>query len=358
MSQFWSPTVHSLEPYVPGEQPLVENLIKLNTNEHPLPPSPRVLKAVQEVAADKLRLYPDPNATALKQALGKRYGVSQDQVFVGNGSDEVLAHVFFALLKQSRPLLFPDLTYGFYPVYCRLYGISYREVPLDEYFRIRAQDYIAESADQKGGAIIFPNPNAPTGHALPLTDIERVLIANPDIPVVIDEAYVDFGAQSAVGLLDKYPNLLVVHTMSKSRSLAGLRVGYALGAPALIDGLERVKNSFNSYPLDVVAQAGALAAVEDDAYFEAACQTVVQTREALTKDLQSLGFEVLPSSANFVFARHPQHRGKDLAVWLRERAILVRHFEKPRIADFLRITVGTPAQCESLIKALMDCVRP
>ena len=358
MSQFWSPTVHALEPYVPGEQPLVENLIKLNTNEHAFAPSPRVLKAIQDVGADKLRLYPDPNATALKQALGKRYGVSEEQVFVGNGSDEVLAHVFFGLLNQARPLLFPDLTYGFYPVYCRLYGIEYREVPLDEYFRVRAQDYITSTGDQKAGAIIFPNPNAPTGHALPLEDIERVLVANPDIPVVIDEAYVDFGAQSAVGLLGKFPNLLVIHTMSKSRSLAGLRVGYALGSRELIEGLERVKNSFNSYPVDVVAQAGALAAVEDDAYFEASCQAVIQARESLTKDLQALGFEVLPSSANFVLARHPQHRGKDLAAWLRERAILVRHFEKPRIADFLRITVGTPAQCESLTKALMDCVRP
>lgn len=357
MSEFWSPVVRSLKPYVPGEQPLVDNLIKLNTNEHPYGPSPRALAAIREATNDNLRLYPDPSATALRQALAKRYGLSMEQVFVGNGSDEVLAHTFFALLNQNRPLLFPDLTYGFYPVYCQLYGIKHRLVPLDEAFQIRIGDYMAQ-AEQQAGAIIFPNPNAPTGHALPLSDIEAVVRANPSIPVVIDEAYVDFGAQSAVTLLNQYPNLLVVHSMSKSRSLAGLRVGYALGSPDLVRGLESVKDSFNSYPLDKLAQAGALAAVEDTAYYEAACQKVVATRDKLTSDLEKLGFDVLPSSANFVFARHPQHTGKALADWLREHAILVRHFKHPRIEAFLRITVGTPQQCESLIKVLTDCVRP
>ena len=357
MSRFWSDPVRSLKPYVPGEQPRLSNLIKLNTNEHPLGPSPRVLQAIASVLNDQLRLYPDPESTSLRQALAKRYGLKPEQVFVGNGSDEVLAHTFFALLKQARPLLFPDLTYGFYPVYCKLYSIDYRQVPLNDRFEIDVSDYCGEG-DQKAGAIIFPNPNAPTGCALPLSAIEQVLLANPDIPVVIDEAYVDFGAQSAVALIDRYPNLLVVHTMSKSRSLAGLRVGYAMGSRELIEGLERVKNSFNSYPLDQVAQAAALAAVEDTAYFEAATQAVINTRTSLEADLKALGFEVLPSMANFVFARHPDHRGKALADWLRERAILVRHFEHPRVSDFLRITVGTPAQCDSLIQALQACVRP
>ena len=356
MSQFWSPVVRSLQPYVPGEQPLVENLIKLNTNEHPYGPSPRALAAIEAATNDSLRLYPDPTARALKQALAKRYGLNVDQVFVGNGSDEVLAHTFFALLNQERPLLFPDLTYGFYPVYCQLFGIKHRLVPLDEAFQIRVDDYMGQG-DQQAGAIIFPNPNAPTGRALPLSDIEAVVRANPTIAVVIDEAYVDFGAQSAVALLGHYPNLLVVHSMSKSRSLAGLRVGYALGAPDLVAGLERVKDSFNSYPLDRLAQAGALAAVEDTAYYETASQKVVATRDKLTASLQGLGFEVLPSSANFVFVRHPEHQGKKLADRLRERAILVRHFKHPRIEDFLRITVGTPEQCDSLIKALARCLR-
>jgi len=357
MSQFWSPVVRSLKPYVPGEQPLVDNLIKLNTNEHPYGPSPRALAAIREATNDSLRLYPDPNATALKQAIARRYGLGVEQVFVGNGSDEVLAHTFLGLLKQSRPLFFPDLTYGFYPVYCQLYGIEFRLVPLDQSFRIRVGDYLGQG-EQQAGAIIFPNPNAPTGHALSLADVEAVVSGNPNIPVVVDEAYVDFGAQSAVALLDRYPNLLVVHSLSKSRSLAGLRVGYALGAADLVLGLESVKNSFNSYPLDRLAQAGATAAIEDAAYYEAACQSVVTTRDKLTADLQALGFEVLPSSANFVFARHPQHRGKNLTAWLRERAILVRNFQQPRVEDFLRITVGTPQQCDSLIKALRDCVHP
>ncbi|AWB33500.1 histidinol-phosphate transaminase [Orrella marina] len=358
MSRFWSRSVSSLDPYVPGEQPLVHNLIKLNTNEHPLGPSPRVLEAIAQASTASLRLYPDPNATALTQAIARRYGLAAANVFLGNGSDEVLAHVFYGLLKQDRPLFLPDLTYGFYPTYCRLYGIDYHFVPLDEQFQIRAEDYFPGQAEVQAGAIIIANPNAPTGHALNLGQIKDILSGNPDIPVVVDEAYVDFGAQSAVSLISDHPNLLVVHTFSKSRSLAGLRVGYAMGSAELIDGLERVKNSFNSYPLDSLAQAGALAAIEDDAYFEAACRQVIETRESLRQSLRELGFEVLPSSTNFLLARHPDHKGEDLAAWLRERAILVRHFNKPRIRDFLRITVGTPEQCRCLIEALIACVKP
>lgn len=351
MSRFWSQSVQALEPYVPGEQPLIKNLIKLNTNEHPLAPSPKVIEAIQKGLGGSLRLYPDPESTQLTQAIANYYDVSPKSVFVGNGSDEVLAHVFYALLKQSKPLYYPEITYGFYPTYCRYFDIEAQRIPLDDQLRIRPEDYFP-TAECEAGAILIANPNAPTGHALSLAEIESILKANAQIPVVIDEAYVDFGAQSAVQLLDKYPNLMVVHTLSKSRSLAGLRVGFAMGATELIEGLERAKNSFNSYPLDRLAQLGATAAIEDAAYFEAACQTVIETRENLVKSLTELGFVVLPSKANFVFARHPNHDGGDLAAWLREQGILVRHFDTPKIRQYLRITVGTPEQCRSLTELL------
>ncbi len=357
MSQLWSPSVRTLSPYVPGEQPQIDNLIKLNTNEHPLGPSPRVIEAIKAAVSDRLRLYPDPQASRLKAAIAKHYGLTHDQVFVGNGSDDVLNLAFFTFFRQDKPLLFADLTYGFYPVYAQLHGITTHVVPVDEEFRIRAEDYLGQGHPLAGG-IIIANPNAPTGIALALDEVERIVAGNPNAVVLIDEAYVDFGGQSSVSLIDRYPNLLVSHTLSKSRSLAGLRVGYAMGSAELIEGLEIVKNSTNSYPLDQLAQVGATAAIEDDAYFEAACQTVIETREWLTAQLQSLGFEVLPSSANFVFARHPGHEGAALAGWLRERAILVRHFKHPRTHQFLRITVGTSAQCESLIEALKACVKP
>lgn len=350
MSRFWNSLVSKLEPYVPGEQPRVQNLIKLNTNEHPYGPSPKVLAAITAQTNDNLRLYPDPTALALREAIASRFGLTAAQVFVGNGSDEVLGHAFHALLKHDAPILFPDITYSFYPVYCGLYEIAYKAVPLDDDFKIRVQDYLPQG-QAKAGGIIFPNPNAPTGIAQPLDQIECVVADNPDIVVVVDEAYVDFGAQSAAGLIAKYPNLLVVHTMSKAYSLAGLRVGFALGHPDLIQGLDRVKNSFNSYPLDRLALAGAQAAVQDQAYFEQARDAVVRSRDALTRDLQGLGFEVLPSAANFIFARHPAHGGEDLARALRERNILVRHFKSPRISNHLRITIGTDAQCKQLVAA-------
>jgi histidinol-phosphate aminotransferase len=356
MSQYWSATVHSLTPYVPGEQPKIDNLVKLNTNEHPLGPSPRALEAIKNATNDSLRLYPDPNADALKAALAAHHHVTPKQVFVGNGSDEVLAHAFMALLKHPGGLWFPDITYSFYPVYCGLYGIDYRTIPLAKDFTIRVEDYLPQTG-QAAGAIIFPNPNAPTGCPLSLANVERIVAGNPQAVVLVDEAYVDFGAESAVSLVDRYPNLLVCHTFSKSRSLAGLRVGYAIGSAALIEGLERVKNSFNSYPLDRLALAGAVASVEDDAYFRESCATVIATREQMVADLEGLGFEVLPSAANFVFARHPAHNGAKLAGDLRERAIIVRHFKLPRIDEFLRITVGTPEQCNALVKALKEFVQ-
>ncbi|MFH1604482.1 MAG: histidinol-phosphate transaminase [Pseudomonadota bacterium] len=348
MSRYWSKVVEGLTPYVPGEQPKLPNLVKLNTNENPYGPSPRVLQALRAEVGATLRLYPDPNCDNLKKSIAAFHKLKPGQVFVSNGSDEVLAHAFLALLKHDEPVLFPDITYSFYPVYCGLYGIEYQQVPLSESFEIRVDDYLMQN-----GGIIFPNPNAPTGRPLALSAIERLLRANSESVVVIDEAYVDFGAESAVRLIDRYPQLLVVHTLSKSRSLAGLRVGYALGHADLIEALLRVKDSFNSYPVDRFALAGAAAAMEDRAYFEERCAKVVATRVRLVSDLESLGFDVLPSAANFVFARHSKHDGAALAARLRERSIIVRHFNSPpRIAPFLRITVGTRAQCQALIKAL------
>jgi histidinol-phosphate aminotransferase len=311
-----------------------------------------VLTAIQaELGADaaRLRLYPDPNADLLKAAVAKLHGVTAQQIFVGNGSDEVLAHVFMALLKHERPILFPDITYSFYPVYCGLYGVDYRTVPLADDFSIDPADYT-----QPNGGIIFPNPNAPTGRLLALEAIEQILEANPNSVVVVDEAYVDFGGISAISLVDRNDNLLVVHTLSKSRSLAGLRVGFAVGHPALIEALERVKNSFNSYPLDRLAIVGAVAALEDTGHFARTRQAVIATRDALTAELQSLGFEVLPSAANFIFARHEQRDAAQLAQALRDRSIIVRHFKLPRIDQFLRITVGTDAECKALTQALRD----
>jgi len=348
MSRYWSAVVHGLTPYVPGEQPKLANLVKLNTNENPYGPSPRVLDAVRAEAADTLRLYPDPNSDRLRAGIATYHGVAPDQVFVGNGSDEVLAHAFMALLKHDKPILFPDITYSFYPVYCGLYEIAYRQIPLTQSFEISVDDYLTPN-----GGVIFPNPNAPTGRLLALTEVERLLAGNPDSVVVIDEAYIDFGGESAVGLVARYPQLLVARTLSKSHALAGLRVGYAIGQPHLIEALSRVKDSFNSYPLDRFAQAGALASMEDHAYFESLCAKVVATRSRLVLEMEQLGFEVLPSAANFIFARHPAHDGAELAAALRERSIIVRHFKNPaRIAPFLRITIGTDAQCDALLVAL------
>ncbi|WP_258130707.1 histidinol-phosphate transaminase [Achromobacter anxifer] len=356
MSRFWSPVVGTLSPYVPGEQPKLQNLVKLNTNEHPYGPSPRVLDAIRAACDDTLKLYPDPSSDRLRQAIASTVGVQPGQVFVGNGSDEVLAHVFLALLKHERPLRFPDITYSFYPVYCGLYGIEYETVPLTADFRIDVEDYLPARNGQ-AGAIIFPNPNAPTGRALTVAEVERIVAGNPDAVVVVDEAYVDFGGESVIPLVDRYDNLLVVQTLSKSRSLAGLRVGFAVGSAQLIDGLERVKNSFNSYPIDRLASAGAVAALEDVEYFERTRQAVIETRSRMTAGLQSLGFEVLPSAANFVFARHPSKDAAGLAAALRERSIIVRHFHHERIDQFLRITVGTDEQCELLLKALTEVLR-
>jgi histidinol-phosphate aminotransferase len=327
-------------------------LVKLNTNENPLGPSPRALEAIRGEAADTLRLYPDPQATALRTALAAYHRVQPEQVFVGNGSDEVLAHAFAALLKHDAPLLFPDITYSFYPVYCRLFGIAYDAVPLDQSMRIRVADY-----RRPAGALIVPNPNAPTGIALSRREIVALLEEHPDAPVVIDEAYVDFGAETAIPLVASHRNLLVVQTMSKSRALAGLRIGYAIGDADLIEALTRVKDSFNSYPLGRPAQAGAIASLEDETYFQQSRARVIAGRERLTGGLEGAGFEVLPSLANFVFARHPAHEGAALAASLREQAVIVRHFTAPRISDYLRITVGTDEQIDRLLSASSRILR-
>jgi histidinol-phosphate aminotransferase len=347
MSKFWSPFVRDLVPYVPGEQPKLIKLVKLNTNENPYGPSPKAIEAMRAEVNDNLRLYPDPNSDLLKQSVARYYGVEANRVFLGNGSDEVLAHAYNAFFKQDKPLLFPDISYSFYPVYCGLYGVEFDAIPLDEQFQIRVEDY-----NRPNGGIIFPNPNAPTGCLMALDAVEQMLKANADSVVIVDEAYIDFGGQSAISLVDKYPNLLVTQTLSKSRSLAGLRVGLAVGHPDLIEALERVKNSFNSYPLDRIAIVGAAAAFDDREYFESTCNLVIASREKLVEQLQEKGFEVLPSAANFIFARHPQHDAAGLAAKVREQGVIVRHFKQQRIAQFLRISIGTPEQNQALVDAL------
>lgn len=352
MSRFWSLVVKTLTPYIPGEQPQMQRLVKLNTNESPYGPSPKALAAIESQNTADLRLYPDPESTALKQAISKLHGLDPKQVFLGNGSDEVLAHVFAGLLNQSKPVYFPDITYSFYPVYCKLFGIEYQTIPLSESFEINIADFKTPN-----GGIIFPNPNAPTGRSIRRSEIEALLSRNKDSVVVIDEAYVDYGTKSCVPLLrgNTCPeNLLVVHTLSKSRALAGLRVGFALGHPNLIEGLERVKNSFNSYPLGRLAQAGAIAAIEDQAHLEETSDKVIQTRTKLVEQLNALGFATLPSTANFIFTRHPKHAGSKLYQALRDRGIIVRHFKLPRIEEFLRITIGTDEQSNELVAALKE----
>ena len=353
MSKYWSDFVGTLDPYTPGEQPANTNLTKLNTNENPYPPSPAVMEAMRCAVNDDLRLYPPPNADSLKQTIADYFQLTPAQVFVGNGSDEVLAHVFNGLFRQAQPILFPDISYSFYPVYCGLYAIEFNKIPLAEDFTLNLDDY-----RRANGGIIFPNPNAPTGRLLALDAIESLLQENSDSVVVVDEAYIDFADAnaSAVSLIDQYDNLLVVQTMSKSRALAGLRIGYALGSAHLVEGLERIKNSFNSYPLGHVQLAAAVASFNDRDYFEATRKQVISSRELLVDQLETLGFEVLPSAANFVFARHGAYLGADLTRSLREQNIIIRHFNKPRIDEFLRITVGTLEQNQQLIAALTELV--
>lgn len=351
MSRFWSPIVHQLDPYVPGEQPKVANLVKLNTNENPYGPSPKALAAIQGVIDDSLRLYPDPDAGDLKQAIADYYQVKKQQVFVGNGSDEVLAHIFHGLFQQSAPILFPDISYSFYPVYCSLYQIDFDLIPLSEDLTINTADYIRDN-----GGIIFPNPNAPTGRLLSLEDIDALLKQNGHSVVVVDEAYIDFGGETAIKLVDRYPNLLVTQTLSKSRSLAGLRIGFAIGHVDLIEALIRIKDSFNSYPIDRVSIAAGIASFEDKAYFDHTCQRVIENRNNVVAQLEAMGFTVLPSAANFILTRHADHSALTLVAGLREQGVIVRHFKQERIAQYLRITIGNEQENSQLLTALKDLI--
>ena len=347
MSKYWSDLVSQLKPYIPGEQPDIANITKLNTNENPYGPSPQVASAIQKLLNDDLRLYPPPNADGLRQVIANYYQLAPEQVFLGNGSDEVLAHIFNGLLQKSEPLLFPDISYSFYPVFCQLYGISFEQIPLAKDLSLAVEDY-----NRPNGGIIFPNPNAPTGRLLGLDAIEELLKDNPDSVVVVDEAYIDFGGETAVPLIELYANLLIVQTMSKSRSLAGMRIGYAMGSVDLIEGLERIKNSFNSYPLGHLPIAAGIAAFKDQEYFEATCQRVIDSRDRLTNNLHNLGFKVVPSAGNFIFVRHVKRAAEELALSLRQNGIIVRHFKQSRIEQFLRITIGTEKQNERLVSVL------
>jgi len=351
MSQYWTDLVKSLEPYVPGEQPQDQQYVKLNTNENPYPPSLRVIQAIDNYNKKNLNLYPDPESTVLRQALADRFEVEAGNVFIGNGSDEVLAHSFQAFLKQQEALLFADISYSFYPVYCSLYNIKYSTIPLREDFTLNIDDY-----QRAHGGVIIANPNAPTSMVLALDEIEKLCQSSPRV-VIIDEAYIDFGGASAIPLTRKYDNLLVIQTFSKSRSLAGLRLGYAIGHKDLIEGLTRIKNSFNSYPVDSLAQVAAIASLQDETYFKQRCQAIIQTRDQLTLQLIRLGFSVLPSAANFVFATHPDQRAEKLYSELKKQGVLVRYFKKARIDNYLRITVGTDEQIDTLISRLKSILQ-
>ncbi len=347
MSKFWSKRIQELDPYTPGEQPQDQQYVKLNTNENPYPPSARAIAAMRAAADENMRLYPDPDCHSLKRAIGDYYSIPAEQVFVGNSSDEVLAHTFVALLKHEKPLLYPDISYSFYPCYCKLFGIRAKQIPLAEDFTIQPKDYA-----QENGGIIFPNPNAPSGIALSLDAIEEILASNPDSAVVVDEAYIDFGGDSAVPLISEYPNLLITQTFSKSRSLAGLRVGFALGQKELIEGLERVKNSFNAYPLDRAALEGSIAAIQDKDYFRETCQKIIKSRNETAEALKKLGFSVLPSKANFIFARPPKGNAEEIYQDLKKAGVLVRYFKAPRIDEYLRITIGTNQEMATLLEKL------
>jgi len=348
MSKFWSKVVHVLTPYIPGEQPKLNNLIKLNTNENPYGPSPKVIAAIKEFTDDTLRLYPDPNSEALKKSISDYFNVKPNHVFVGNGSDEVLAIAFQALLKHDAPILFPDITYSFYPVYCKLFEIDFKTIPLNDSFEIILNDYLMSN-----GGVIFPNPNAPTGIPLSLKQIEAFLEKNNDSVVIVDEAYVDFGTESVISLTGKYNNLLVTHSFSKSRSLAGLRLGYAIGHPDLIEALVRVKDSFNSYPIDRLGLLAGIESFKDDPYFKSTCHKVIHTKLNFVDKLKALNFSVLPSGANFVFAKHTSIDGKIIVSKLRDCGIVVRRFDNPiRISSYIRFTIGSDEEMQALLENL------
>ncbi|MHB8137043.1 MAG: histidinol-phosphate transaminase [Smithellaceae bacterium] len=348
MSSYWSQTVKNIKPYVPGEQPKDRQYIKLNTNENPYPPSVKVIEAVKLAANDALRLYPDPSSDELRDTIAGTFGLKRENVFIGNGSDELLAFCFPAFFEPAGlPVLFAEITYSFYPVYAAFFNISYRLIPVDDDFNVPVEGYF-----QENGGIIIANPNAPSGKGISLAAIEKILRQNENKVVIIDEAYIDFGGQSAVGLISRYPNLLVIRTLSKSHSLAGLRVGYALGSAELIEGIIRVKDSINSYTVDRLAQAGAREAIKDDAYFQETRSKIIKTRERVSAKLKDFGFRVIPSQANFIFISNPQYSGCVLFQNLREKGILVRYFDKPKINNFLRVTIGTDEEMDCFLETI------
>ena len=352
MSKYWSRIASAIEPYTPGEQPKDKKYIKLNTNESPYPPSPKVIEAITKAACGDLKLYPDPTCDELRKTVADYYGLKKEQVFAGNGSDEILAFSFMAFFDPGRTILFPDISYSFYPVYAKLFNIDYKEIALDSDFSIPVEEF-----KKPNGGVVIANPNAPTGKYLELSYIEEILKSNMDHVVIVDEAYIDFGGESAVKLIDRYPNLLVVHTLSKSRSLAGLRVGFALGHEELICGLDKVKNSFNSYTLDRLAMAGAIEAIKDKSYFEKTRQMVMATRERVVEKLREDGFFVIDSRANFIFISHPRVAAQDIFLELKAKGILVRYFKRPRIDNFLRVSIGNDEEMDQFIKAISEIVK-
>lgn len=351
MSREWTKNLRNIEPYVPGEQSKDKDIVKINANENPYPPSPKAIEGLKSFDTNKLRFYPSANSTKLKEAIAKYYKVDVSNVFVGNGSDDVLAVAFQSFFNSEKPIVYPDLTYSFYPVWCSLFGIKYKNYPVGDDFRINPEDY-----KEKNGGVVIPNPNAPTSLGEGLDFVEKILNYNQDSVVIIDEAYVDFGGTSSIPLIDKYENLLVTGTFSKSRSLAGLRIGFAIGSKALIDVMEAVKNSYNSYTVDSLSIEMGAASIEDDEYFKSTCKKVIKTRERVTLELEKLGFDVLDSQTNFIFATHNEHNMKSLFEYLKTQKVFIRYFSLPRIENYVRITIGTNEEMDIFLEKTKEFI--
>lgn len=351
MSREWTKNLRNIEPYVPGEQSKDKDIVKINANENPYPPSPKAAKILKNFDTNKLRFYPSANSTKLKEAIAKYYKVDVSNVFVGNGSDDVLAVAFQSFFNSDKPIVYPDLTYSFYPVWCSLFGIKYKNYPVGDDFRINPEDY-----KEKNGGVVISNPNAPTSLGEGLDFVEKILNYNQDSVVIIDEAYVDFGGTSSISLIDKYENLLVTGTFSKSRSLAGLRIGFAIGSKALIDVMEAVKNSYNSYTVDSLSIEMGAASIEDDEYFKSTCKKVIKTRERVTLELEKLGFDVLDSQTNFIFATHNKHNMKSLFEYLKTQKVFIRYFSLPRIENYVRITIGTNEEMDIFLEKTKEFI--
>lgn len=351
MSREWTKNLRNIEPYVPGEQSKDKDIVKINANENPYPPSPKAIEALKSFDTNKLRFYPSANSTKLKEAIAKYYKVDVSNVFVGNGSDDVLAVAFQSFFNSEKPIVYPDLTYSFYPVWCSLFGIKYKNYPVGDDFRINPEDY-----KEKNGGVVIPNPNAPTSLGEGLDFVEKILNYNQDSVVIIDEAYVDFGGTSSIPLIDKYENLLVTGTFSKSRSLAGLRIGFAIGSKALIDVMEAVKNSYNSYTVDSLSIEMGAASIEDDEYFKSTCKKVIKTRERVTLELKKLGFDVLDSQTNFIFVTHNKHNMKSLFEYLKTQKVFIRYFSLPRIENYVRITIGTNEEMDIFLEKTKEFI--